>query len=142
MCARIRRAGWTKKVCGYGWNKPFKNHLRTKWTEWMSSGSARLTKGRNFQKPDITVVTTWVKEAWDSIPEEMVRKSFLKCGISNAMDGSEDDAIYETKQNSDADDDSTDASHDGYTDDTLPSVELMKELFCEHSDDDEELQGF
>ena len=25
----------------------------------------------------------------------MVRKSFLKCGISNKMDGTEDDALYE-----------------------------------------------
>ena len=123
-------------------NKPFKDRLRTKWTEWMSSGSAMLTKGGNVQKPDITVVTMWVKDSWDLIPEEMVRKSFFKCGISNAMDGFEDDAIYETEQNSNADDDSADDSEDGYTDDALPSAELMGELFSEHSDDDEEFQGF
>ena len=45
-------------------------------------------------KPDITLVVAWVKEAWESIPAEMVKKSFLKCGIANAMDGSEDDALY------------------------------------------------
>ena len=32
---------------------------------------------------------------WGCIPEEMVCKSFLKCGISNKMDGMEDDALYE-----------------------------------------------
>ena len=33
----------------------------------------------------------WILEAWAEIPKEMIIKSFKKCGISNAMDGSEDD---------------------------------------------------
>ena len=37
----------------------------------------------------------WVREAWDEIPCDMVKKSFLKCGITNQMDGSEDDCLYE-----------------------------------------------
>ena len=36
------------------------------------------------------MVTTWIKEAWEAIPAEMVNKSFLKTGISNSMDGTED----------------------------------------------------
>jgi len=36
-------------------------------------------------KPDIIVVVAWIKEAWDSILTEMVIKSFLKFGISNAI---------------------------------------------------------
>ena len=62
------------------------------WTEWMSSGSAILTKGGNIQKPNITLVAAWVDEAWKSILESMIKNSFLKCGISNGMNGSEDDA--------------------------------------------------
>ena len=31
------------------------------------------------------MVTTWVKESWENIPAEMVKKSFLKTGISNMM---------------------------------------------------------
>ena len=42
-----------------------------------------------------------VKDAWDLIPSEMIKKSFIKCGISNAMDGTEDDAIYEDDSTSD-----------------------------------------
>ena len=34
---------------------------------------------------------TWVKQAWDLVTPEIVKKSFKKCGISNAMDGTEDD---------------------------------------------------
>ena len=32
------------------------------------------------------MVIGWVKTAYECIPEEMVWKSYLKCGISNKMD--------------------------------------------------------
>ena len=62
-------------------NKPFKDRVRKMWAEWMSSGSATLTKGGNLQKPDITLVASWVDKAWKSIPEEMIKHSFLKCFV-------------------------------------------------------------
>ena len=36
----------------------------------------------------------WIKEAWAEIPQEMVIKSFKTCGISSALDGTEDDVVY------------------------------------------------
>lgn len=66
-------------------------------TKWVSSGLVRMTKGGNFQKPDITLNTSWVKEAWDLIPYEMIQCSFHKFGISNSVDVSEDDAIYKSE---------------------------------------------
>jgi len=32
---------------------------------------------------------------WGHIMKQMVCESFLKCGISNKMDGTEDDTLYE-----------------------------------------------
>ena len=32
----------------------------------------------------------WIKNAWDLVTPDIVRKSFKKCGISNAMDGTKD----------------------------------------------------
>src|SRR6218665_2927913 len=61
-------------------NKFFKDRLLKMWVEWMSSGTETLTKGGNLMKPDIAIVVTCLKKAWASIPEEMVRRSFLKCG--------------------------------------------------------------
>jgi len=37
----------------------------------------------------------WINKAWQEIPAEMVMKSFKSCGISNALDGTKDDAVYE-----------------------------------------------
>jgi len=46
-----------------------------------------LTPAGNIKRPSITVVIGWVKTVWERIPEEMVYKSYLQCGISNKMDG-------------------------------------------------------
>lgn len=77
-------------------NKPFKDRLRVKWRQWMAVGNFDLTKDGNIKKPGYNVICNWILEAWDSIPKEMVIKSFKKCGISNSMDGMEDHMIYES----------------------------------------------
>ena len=69
-------------------NKPFKDRLRKKWLAWMSLEDDKpVTKGRNFKKPSISLVVSWVTSAWEDIPEDMVKKSFLKTGVSNDLDG-------------------------------------------------------
>ena len=35
----------------------------------------------------------WVSVAWESINPEIIVKSFLKCGISNSIEGSKDSLI-------------------------------------------------
>uniref|UniRef100_A0A915DHN8 Transposase n=1 Tax=Ditylenchus dipsaci TaxID=166011 RepID=A0A915DHN8_9BILA len=40
----------------------------------------------------------WIYEAWQSLTEEMIASSFKTCGITNALDGSEDDLIHCFKQ--------------------------------------------
>ncbi|CAG8619627.1 11841_t:CDS:2 [Diversispora eburnea] len=65
-------------------------------TSVMAVGNFNLTKGVNIKKLGYNVICNWILEAWDSIPKEMVIKSFKKCGISNSMDGMEDHMIYES----------------------------------------------
>ncbi|CAI7896695.1 unnamed protein product [Closterium sp. NIES-53] len=47
----------------------------------------------NLKKPPAELILKWIDEAWADVPEEMVRKAFLTCGISNAEDGSQDHLI-------------------------------------------------
>uniref|UniRef100_A0A914XCA3 Uncharacterized protein n=1 Tax=Plectus sambesii TaxID=2011161 RepID=A0A914XCA3_9BILA len=35
-----------------------------------------------------------IVDAWDSLPKELITRSFKVCGISNAVDGSEGDLIH------------------------------------------------
>ena len=36
------------------------------------------------------MILQWIKSAWDSVTPDAVRKSFVKCGISSALDRSQD----------------------------------------------------
>ena len=44
------------------------------------------------------MICNWIKEAWEEIPEELIRKSFLKCSITNSMDGTEDDILWQDEE--------------------------------------------
>ena len=60
----------------------------------MVSGEKEYTKSGTLKRPGLTLVVDWVNEAWKSIPEKLV-KFFKKSGILNALDGTEDAAVYE-----------------------------------------------
>ena len=128
-------------------NKPCKDRLRSIWSDRMASGAAKLTKGGNFQKPDIMLVATWVKTAWNDIPEECIARAFLKCGISNAMNGTQDDAIYEedipaaqaTTEKEDDDDDELDGMYD---DNVQCTDEEFRVLFGDSDNEEPGFQGF
>ena len=59
----------------------------------MIPGPSEFTPAGKKKAPSRNLVLRWIKAAWAEIPEEMVRKSFKTCGISNALDGTEDDAV-------------------------------------------------
>ena len=42
-----------------------------------------------------------VIHAWDMVDQRVTVTSFLKTGISKALDGSEDDALWQTEENVD-----------------------------------------
>ena len=126
-------------------NKPFKTKMREFWCEWMISGDKEYTAGGNLKRPSLSLMTQWILKAWQSIPTETVVNSFKKCGISNSMDGTEDDSLYNDligspKKATDETEESIADDDDDYYDD-LPLSELqLKLLFGE--DNEEEFLGF
>ncbi|CAI7799827.1 unnamed protein product [Closterium sp. NIES-54] len=50
-------------------------------------------KARNIKKPPPEVVLKWISRAWKAVPADLIKKAFLTCGISNALDGSEDHLV-------------------------------------------------
>ena len=99
-------------------NKPFKDHLRAKWQDWMLSGDHTFTASGRTRKAELNVICGWIKEAWDDISPEMVKKSFLKCSITNALDGTEDDELW-------GEDDDPFANLDDEADDDDDDVEML-----------------
>ena len=82
-------------------NKPFKDRMRAKWQEWMLAGEHTFTARGRIHKVDLDEICRWISDAWEDIPPEMIQKSFRKCCITNALDGTEDDEIWEEEDNSD-----------------------------------------
>nr|XP_050043450.1 uncharacterized protein LOC126540656 [Dermacentor andersoni] len=74
------------------WNKPFKSTLRRLWEEYMRE-EERMPKG-NLKKPSRQHALDFVAEAWAAVPEGTVARSFDRCGITNALDGSEDGDLH------------------------------------------------
>ena len=74
----------------------------------MVNGPFTYTPSGKKRAPSKELVLQWVNKAWQEIPAELVIRSFKSCGISNALDGTEDDAVYEEESESgdvlDADD--------------------------------------
>ena len=63
----------------------------------MVNGLFTYTRSGKKRAPSKELVLKWVKKAWQEIPAELVIRSFKSCSISNALDGTEDDAVYEEK---------------------------------------------
>ena len=71
-------------------NKPFKEHMRASWQSWMREDRAKTKMGK-LKQPSRQDAINWVSRAWAAIKQETLTHSFLVCGISNTLDGSEDD---------------------------------------------------
>ena len=59
-----------------------------------------VTPAGRVKRPSISNVCEWVKNSWQRVTSETIVKSFKKCVISNALDGSEDDILYEESDTS------------------------------------------
>ena len=80
------------------WNKLFKQAYKVLYNNWMATGEKSLTPAGNMRAPDKALCFRWVKEAWNSMTSDMIRKSFHVYGISVNPDGSEDSEIHSTKE--------------------------------------------
>ena len=64
------------------------------------SGEKSYTAAGNVRAPDKALCLQWVKQAWESVTTDIVKKSFRACGISVSVDGSEDHEIHCLKDGS------------------------------------------
>jgi hypothetical protein len=113
--------------------------------EWLFNGPVEKTKGGNRRAPSKIVMLKWIKQAWDAISPDIIRKSFKKCGISNAIDGSEDNLF----QNDDDDDDDDTDPFEGFDEqdvqmdeDILANISSYNEAAIEVSEDEGEIDSY
>ena len=85
-------------------NKPFKDMMRKEWNEWMIGGEKTYTKGGSMRSPTMPEVCQWVINSWNKLKVETIVKALKKCGISNALDGTEDEELWNDTDEEAADD--------------------------------------
>jgi hypothetical protein len=73
--------------------------IRNMYEDWMLEGSKNFTPAGNMRAPTMDIYLQWVVDAWDSLPKELIASSFKTCGISNTLNGTEDDLIHCFKPN-------------------------------------------
>ena len=76
-----------------GVDEPFKDRLRQKWSALMLEGVKSYTKTGRMRKVDLPTICSWIVEVWNELPNDIIKRAFLKCCISNSMDGTEDDIL-------------------------------------------------
>eukprot|EP00794_Sanderia_malayensis_P013386 gene13386-14759_t len=77
------------------WNKPFKAKCTEKYDAWLTSeGIQSETEAGNLKAPPRREIIRWILEAWDELSCESIKRSFVNCAITTAVDGSEDGEIH------------------------------------------------
>jgi len=52
------------------------------------------TSSGKIKRPSYSLVANWVKKSWDAVDSNMIKRSFKCCGVSNAINGEEDNLIF------------------------------------------------
>lgn len=114
-------------------NKSFKSKVKAEWQEWMRTGEAKFTKTGKRQRASYEVVCNWVQRAWDSVDCEMVKKSFVGCGLvtNRSIDDLHSNLQILIREKGIT----LEPEHTGITDD-----EEDDEIACSGSDNDDEQQ--
>jgi len=69
--------------------------MHEEWAKWIEAPTHHITPAGRVKRPSISNVCKWVKNSWQRVKSETIVKSLKKYGISNALEGSEDDILYE-----------------------------------------------
>ena len=77
-------------------NKLFKDGVRK---QWMADGIHEFTDSGRQKKASEELICWWILQVWKAILSEMITASLLKCGITNNLDGSQDELVYNSTKN-------------------------------------------
>ena len=82
--------GLTKKLqpLDISVNKPFKNHMRQLWRNWMASNDHTYTNTGRMRRASYAQICSWVYIAWDRITKDCIINGFKKAQLLSGIDSS------------------------------------------------------
>ena len=98
-----------------------------------------FTNGGAMRDASLDLLCEFVIKAWHAKSKRS--KVIKKCGISNAMDDTEYELLYESEDENEAEVDSPDSDCDPYHDETV-NDDLHDELFASDDDDSSNFEGY
>ena len=84
-----------------------------------------LTQKGNLKQQDVISWPAWVSKAWCGIKTDLLVKSFLVCGISNALDGSQDDFVCDKVPAVDANSTESESADEEDTEDAEDPIQIV-----------------
>ena len=82
-------------------NKPFKDHMKKHWDNWMKEGEHHFTKSNKMKRASYSEVCKWIVESWKKIDEITVKKGFQVSKICDYEGAMETDSETEIEDNCD-----------------------------------------
>ena len=67
--------------------------MQEKWLAWFRQ-APELTRAGNRKQPTRQDVLAWVSKAWESVSENIICEFFVICGITTAIDGSQNEKMF------------------------------------------------
>jgi hypothetical protein len=77
-------------------NRPFKHY-----DAWLNKDNHILTPSGKIKRASASAIVQWISKAWKEVPVSIIAKSFLKCCLSNAEDGTRDNILWDYSEQSD-----------------------------------------
>ena len=76
------------------WNNPFKNLCQIAYDDWIAETENEITPAGHIKAPSRRSCVERTLAASESLPNDIIKKSFEVCAISLPIDGSEDEEIH------------------------------------------------
>jgi len=95
-----------------------------------------------MRQPTLVEVICWIHSVWQELDPAIIQHGFLKRSISNALDGTEDDAVWTDLSAQSAAEDDEDDDGDIYYDGAEDAVTIDNVQRMLQSDSEQEFLGF
>jgi hypothetical protein len=79
-------------------NKPFKHRVRKHYAACLNKHNHILTPNGKIKRSSTSIMVEWMSKAWKELPGNIIPKSFSKCCLSDAEDGTQDDLFWDESE--------------------------------------------
>jgi hypothetical protein len=62
---------------------------------WLNKDNHTLTPSGKINRASASIIVEWISKAWKEVPVNIIQKLYLKCCLSNAEGGTQDDLLWD-----------------------------------------------